>query len=93
MKGKYGGPMPVDEFYQALYQDRAFFDRHAITHIRAVYVYFTPCDEYGEPVTIRDQQGNPMDGYVSAGGYRSAADAYDRSAKLEPVPLRRGFSP
>jgi hypothetical protein len=92
MKGKYGGPMPVEDFYQALYQDRAFFDRHGITHIRAAYLYFTPCDISGEPVTIRDSQGNPMDGYISAGGYHSAADAYD-AATLEPTPLSRRFTP
>ncbi|MDP2619199.1 MAG: hypothetical protein Q8P46_03335 [Hyphomicrobiales bacterium] len=92
MKGKYGGPMPVNEFYQALYEDKAgFFERLGITHVRAAYLYFTPCDESGEPVTIRDKSGRPMDGYVGAGGYRSAADAYDRAsaAPLEARPLFR----
>ncbi len=88
MKGKYGGPIAVDDFYQALYQDREFFKRHGITHIRNTYLYFTPCDENGIPVIIADAGGNPIDGYVSAGGYRSAADAYEQ-VKLTPATLSR----
>ena len=30
MKGKYGGPMTVDDLYQRLYQDRQFFEQHGI---------------------------------------------------------------
>lgn len=87
MKGKYGGPMSVDDFYQALYQDReTFFTRHGITHLRAVYLYFTPCDEYGQPVLVGDELGNPIEGYVSAGAYQSAADAYEKAASA-PQPL------
>jgi hypothetical protein len=33
MKGKYGGPMPIDELFQAIYQHRDFFERHGITHV------------------------------------------------------------
>jgi hypothetical protein len=88
MKGKYGGPMSVDEFYQAMYQDRDFFDRHGITHVCATYLYFTPCDASGQPVVISDEAGNPIDGYMTAGGYRSAADAYE-SDTLTPSTVRR----
>ena len=79
MKGKYGGPMTIDEFYQALYQDRPFFESCRITHVRAASVFFTPCDEYGEPVLVIDELGNQIEGYVSAGAYRSAADAYEKA--------------
>lgn len=93
MKGKYGGPMTVDQFFQALYQDRDFFHRHNITHLRATYLYFTPCNEFGEPVGIYDQAGNPIDGYLSAGGYQSAADFYDQG-QLEPKTIARSrFTP
>lgn len=77
MKGKYGGPMTVDDLFQALWQDREFFRKHGITNVRATYLYFTPCDESGEPVIIRDAAGAPIDGYMTAGGYHCAADAYD----------------
>lgn len=83
MKGKYGGPMSVDDLFQALYQDREFFDRHGITHVRATYLYFTPCDEAGKTIIVGDTYGNPIDGYLSAGGYHSAADAYE-NRELQP---------
>lgn len=92
MKGKYGGPMTVDDLFQALYQDREFFDRHGITHVRATYLYFTPCDEHGNAVVVGDSNGNPIDGYTSAGGYHSAADAYD-AGSLTPSVVRRAPSP
>lgn len=88
MKGKYGGPMTVDDLFQALYQDRQFFERHGITHVKATYLYFTPCDEYGHTVVIGDGTGSPIDGYVSSGGYHSAADAYEK-VSLEPASLSR----
>ncbi len=91
MKGKYGGPMPLEDFYQALFQDKEFFERHNITHLRATYLYFTPCDQYGQPVIIRDAAGNPIDGYMSAGGYHCAADSYDTGA-LEPRSVVRSPS-
>lgn len=92
MKGKYGGPISIEDFYQALYQDRDFFKRHGITHIRATYLYFTPCNAYGQPVFVSDKAGNPIDGFISAGGYHSAADAYD-SGSLEPRSLSRAPLP
>lgn len=94
MKAKYGGPMSVDDFYQALWQDRHFFDSHAITHVKAVFLYFTPCDKYGQPVTVCDQVGNLIEGFNSAGAYHAAADAYERAAaqNLTPKPVTR-YSP
>ena len=91
MKGKYGGPISVDNFYQAFYQDRDFFDRHGITHVCATFLYFTPCDAQGRPVVIQDQAGNPVDGYTSAGGYHSVADAYE-SDTLVPATVCRPSS-
>jgi uncharacterized protein RhaS with RHS repeats len=82
----------VPDFYQALYQDRDFFERHGITHVRSTYLYFTPCDENGNPVVVGDANGNAVDGYVSAGGYHSAADAYD-TGNLTPTTVRRPPSP
>jgi hypothetical protein len=83
MKGQYRGPMAVDDLFQAIYQDRCFFRRHGIVRVRSAYLYFTPCDERGDRVAIYDPAGNPVDGYVSAGGYRSAAEIYDPGT-LEP---------
>ncbi|MCB0284378.1 MAG: hypothetical protein H6936_18145 [Burkholderiales bacterium] len=95
MKGKYGGAMHiVDELFQRLYQDRQFSERYGIDHVRAAYLYLTPCDETGQPVIIGDKFGNPVDGYISSGGYDCAADTYDR-LYLEPQPVGRRtiFSP
>ena len=86
MKGKYGGPMSVDDLFQALFQDRNWFAERGITHVRATYLYFTPCNEQGEPVHVRDQNGKPLDGFISAGGYQCAADSYDL-CRLEPQNL------
>lgn len=89
MKGKYGnGPLPVDKLFQAIYQDREFFERHRITHVRCTFLYFTPCDPAGNAVIIHDQSGKAVDGYLSAGGYESAAAAYDHSS-LVPQTLFR----
>lgn len=88
MKGKYGGPLPIEDLFQALWQDRQFFDRHGITHVKATYLYFTPCDETGQTVLVGDSRGEPIDGFVSSGGYRAAADSYER-VDLEPRCIAR----
>ena len=88
MKGKYGGPMDVEDLFQALYQDREFFSRYGITHVRAAYLYFTPCDEHGDAVTICDPGGNPIHGYVSSGRYRPAAEEYE-TRDVQATPLAR----
>jgi len=81
------GPVPVDQLFQALWQDRDFFRRHRITHLKGVFLYFTACDADGNTVTIRDEHGAPVGGYNTAGSYNSAAAAYDRdwnSGRLRP---------
>jgi hypothetical protein len=89
MKATYSGLMTVDDFYQAFFQDREFFRRHGITHIRKASLYFTPCDEQGRPVTICDQAGGAIDGYETAGCYHSLADAYEAAGDLEPKTVCR----
>jgi hypothetical protein len=89
MKGTYRDLMSVEEFFQALYQDRSFFAEHGITHIRSASLYFTPCDERGKPVTVRDVNGNTVEGYESAGCYHSAAEQYESAGGLEPKPVSR----
>jgi hypothetical protein len=74
MKGKYPGVMPVKEFYQALYQDASFFDTHGIRYISNISIYFTPCDEFGDPVAIHNRNGDVVDGFISSGAYQCAAD-------------------
>lgn len=88
MKGKYGGPMSVDDLYQAMLQDREFFRRHRIGHAKAIFLYFTPCDAAGNTVFIRDQCGSAIEGYQSAGVYQPAAAAYETGG-IEPVTLYR----
>ena len=83
MKGTYRGRMSVDELFQALFQDRSFFEQHGITHLRSASLYFTPCDENGNDVRISDENGRTVEGYETSGGYKSAAEHYD-SDGLEP---------
>jgi hypothetical protein len=63
MKGIYGGPVPIDQLFQALWQDRDFFRRKHITHVKGVFLYFTPCDAAGNAVTVCDERGAPVQGY------------------------------
>ena len=88
MKGTYRDLMTVDEFFQALFQDRSFFDEHGITHVRSASLYFTACDSSGKAVTVRDQQGRTVEGYQTAGCYHSAADDYNDAGGLEPRTVR-----
>ncbi len=89
MKGKYTGPMTVDEFFQALFQDRhAFFDKHASrARIKQATIYVTFCDEHGKTVLLRDATGRPIEGYISAGAYKPAADFYDATG-IEPKEIQ-----
>ncbi|AWI58444.1 hypothetical protein [Sinorhizobium fredii] len=87
MKGTYREVMTIDEFYQALFQDKTFFTEHGVTHIRSASLYFTPCDSSGREVLVLDAAGGVVEGYESGGCYRSAAEKYEE-AKLEPKVLR-----
>lgn len=89
MKGTYRGVMSIDEFFQALFQDKSFFAEQGITHIRSASLYFTPCDSSGNEVIVRDEGGVLVEGYETAGCYRSAADKYDKAGDLEPKAVRR----
>lgn len=88
MKGKYTGPMTVDEFFQALFQDRhAFFGKHASdARIKQATIYITFCDEFGDTVQLRDAHGQAIEGYISAGAYQSAAEEYE-ARDIEPKPI------
>jgi hypothetical protein len=88
MKGTYYDLMSVDDFFQAVFQDREFFREHGITHIRSASLYFTACDASGRALTIYDQQGRTVDGYQTAGCYHSAADGYGDAGSLEPRTVR-----
>jgi hypothetical protein len=83
MKGNYGGPWSIKNFFQAVWQDQQFFERHNITHVTSVVIFFTACNAKGETVIIRDEHGKRVGGYDTAGGYRCAAREYDRCT-LEP---------
>ncbi|TJV92402.1 MAG: hypothetical protein E5X52_33545 [Mesorhizobium sp.] len=89
MKGTYRGLMTIDELFQALFQDKSFFAEHGITHVRSASLYFTPCDDRGNEVIVRDEGGVLVEGYETAGCYRSAAEKYDKPGDLEPKTVRR----
>src|SRR5690348_1380810 len=88
MKGKYPGVRTVDDFFRALPQDRLFFQSNNITHIRDACLFFFACDPQGRELVIYDEGGYPIEGYVSAGVYRSAAEQYEelRKAFEKPAP-------
>lgn len=88
MKGSYRDLRTVDDFFQALLQDREFFREHGITHLRSALLYFTPYDTSRKPVTIYDHQGRTVDGYQTAGCDHSAADGYGDAGGLEPTTVR-----
>lgn len=88
MKGKYDGIWSIDDLFQAFFQDREFFRRHHITHVRAGNFYFTPCNAQGTPAIVHDEHGMRVDGYETAGRYHCAADALDLG-RVEPITVFR----
>ncbi len=86
MKGQYPGPMTIDQFFQALYQDRhAFYDKYAAgTRIKKATLYVTFCDGDNKTCEILDENGLVLDEYISSGAYQSAADLYE-ARDIEPA--------
>lgn len=76
MKIAFRGVYTLDEFFQALYQERHKLKELGITHVRGASLFYQPVDECGDPVTLRHQNGEPMKGWTSKGPYRSAAQDY-----------------
>jgi hypothetical protein len=77
MKVSFRGIYSLDEFYQALFEEHKKFEELGIKHISRVQLYYTPVDEYGDPVVPRDPDtGEPLDGWKSNGAYHSAAHEY-----------------
>ena len=53
MKVKFQGIYTIDEFYQALLEQRERFRDLGIKHVRNANLYCQPIDEYGDPVKLR----------------------------------------
>ena len=73
MKVRFRGQYTLDEFFQALYDERAKFEEHGIEYIRSASLYYTPVDEYGEPVQLMCKRGEPLEGWTTDGPYPCAA--------------------
>lgn len=73
MKVRFRGEFTLEEFFQALYDERARFEEKGITHVRSAYLYYTPIDEYGDPVQLTHCTGEPMEGWTTDGPYPCAA--------------------
>ena len=84
MKTRFRGIYTCEEFFQALFDERQKFRDHGIKFIRGATLYYTPVDEYGDPVTPVHKNGEPMHGWSSDGPYRSAADIYDPPGGRKP---------
>ena len=77
MKVSFHGIYTLEEFFQALYQEREKFEKLGIKYVRRAQLYYTPVDEYGEPVVpIDPDTGDPVKGWKSDGAYKSAAHDY-----------------
>ena len=87
MQGEYKGLWSIDEFCQALLQDRElFFRRLGITHICDVALLFTASDTRNQELTIYERTGEQVIGYINSGPYNCAADSYD-GQPFEPEPV------
>ena len=73
MRLQFKGIYTMEEFFQAIWEERERFRELGITHIRGASLYYQPVDEFGDPVTPRHRNGEPIDGWVYRGRYRSAA--------------------
>jgi hypothetical protein len=77
MKVSFRGIYTLEEFFQALYQEHEKFEKLGIKYIRRAHLYYTPVDEFGEPVApIDPDTGDPVKGWKCDGAYKSAAHDY-----------------
>lgn len=76
MKIRFQGIYTVDEFIQAMLEQREHFRELGIKHIRNANLYYQPVDEYGDPVTPRYRNGDPIEGWKDRGPYKSAASDF-----------------
>ena len=77
MQIAFRGLYTLNEFFQALFEERQKLRDLGISHIRSGHLYYTPVDKFGDPVTPKHKNGQPMKGWTSDGPYQSAADRYD----------------
>ena len=77
MKVSFRGIYTLEEFFQALYQEHEKFEKLGIKYIRRAHLYYTPVDEFGEPVVpIDPATGEPAKNWKCDGAYKSAAHDY-----------------
>jgi len=76
MKVRFRGIYTLDEFFQAVYEQRRTFEDHGIEYIRSASLYYTPVDAYGDSVQPQYSTGEPVEGWNSDGPYRTAAQDY-----------------
>jgi hypothetical protein len=79
MEAYFSGPMPNDDFFQALWQFRHdFIDRYAgSVQIKEATIHLTFCDERGAELTLYNEHGRRIKLYKSPRAYQSAADFYE----------------
>lgn len=63
------GIYTLDEFFQAVWDERPNFDRMGIQRLRSASIYYQPLDSYGDPVTLRYANGDAIDGWTHSGPY------------------------
>ena len=77
MQIKFRGVYTLNEFFQALWEERQNIRDLGITHIRGASLYYQPVDEFGDPVSPRRPTGEPIKTWNNKGPYKSAAQDYD----------------
>ncbi|MCH8097903.1 MAG: hypothetical protein IID53_12575 [Proteobacteria bacterium] len=85
MKAHFDGPMPNDDFFQALWQFRHdCIDRYAANlQIKQATIELHFCDNRGNPVSLHNERGIRIDHYTSQGAYHAAADFYEAKAAFD----------
>jgi hypothetical protein len=77
MQIKLKGEMTIAELRQLLYERlHELEEEYAVRYARAITLYFTPTNGFGEEVSPRNRMGDKVDRLYSEGPYRSAADEF-----------------
>lgn len=77
MKIRFTGIYELDEFFQALWEERQKLRDLGVKYVRSPTLYYTPVDEHGDNVVFHHPTGEPMEGWKNRGPYRSAAREFD----------------
>jgi len=77
MQIKFKGELTIAELRQELFEKLDEIEQeYAVRHARAITLYFTPTNGFGDELEPRNAGGRKVDKIYSEGPYRSAADDF-----------------